>query len=308
MLNIYRSNEFGDLVERTDFEKGCWVHLTEPTQAEIQHVCDAFAIDQEFFRDALDEGERARIEKDKDCTMLIVEIPVLSPDDKIRTIPLGIAIQNDCFITICLTNTPILEDFVSGRVKHFHTFMKTRFVLQILYRIAFYYLLYLKQINQRREKMEKALHKSVRNKELFSLLEIEKSLVYFTTALTKNNILLEKLFNGSYLKIYEEDKELLEDVMIETRQAIAMTEVYSSIMSSMMNAFASVISNNVNHVVKILTAITIVLALPTMIASIYGMNVELPLQHDNHAFFIIMLLSLVSALVTSLIFWKKKYF
>ncbi|MEJ8546028.1 magnesium transporter CorA family protein [Brevibacillus borstelensis] len=310
MLTIFRSTEFGKLVPLNEFEKGCWVKLNQPTQEELQRVETALGVREDFLRDALDEEERARVEKEEDSTMLIVEIPRMSADrqEKISTVPLGIFINDNCFVTVCMEETPILTDFCAGKVKHFHTHMKTRFLLQILHRIADYYLYYLKRINHKRERLENELHQSVRNKELLAMLELEKSLVYFTTSLTKNNILLKKLINGNALRMYEEDQELLEDVIIETKQAIAMTEVYSSIMSSMMSAFGSVVSNNVNHVVKLLTSITIVLALPTMISSIYGMNVELPLQEHPNAFSLIMVMSAVSALVTSLIFWKKRFF
>jgi magnesium transporter len=186
--------------------------------------------------------------------------------------------------------------------------MKTRFVLQLLSLISTYYLSYLKKINRKTNQIEKELRQSLQNQELFSLLNLEKSLVYFTTSLKTNNIVTEKLLKSQYLKMYEDDQHLLEDVIIENKQAIEMAEIYSSILSGLMDAFASVISNNLNHVMKILTSITIVLSFPTMIASIYGMNVPLPYQNHPHSFTVLMILSLALSSITAIIFWKKRFF
>lgn len=166
----------------------------------------------------------------------------------------------------------------------------------------------MKQINKKTDEIERGLHQSMKNKELYGLLALEKSLVYFTTSLKSNKIVLEKLLRLSHLKMYDEDKELLEDVIIETQQAIEMAEVYSSILSGMMDAFASVISNNLNMVMKFLTSITIILALPTMVSSFFGMNVDLPFQHQRHAFTFIILIVVFLSSLTTFVFWKKKFF
>jgi magnesium transporter len=170
------------------------------------------------------------------------------------------------------------------------------------------YLKYLKQISKLSDAIEKELHESMKNKELFSLLNLEKSLVYFTTSLKSNNYVLQKILRGNYLKMYEDDQELLEDVMIEHQQAIEMADTYTNILSSMMDAFASVISNNVNNVMKLLTSITIIMAIPTMVASFYGMNVAIPFQNYQHSFLIAIILSFVLSSVTAVVFWKKKFF
>jgi magnesium transporter len=311
MLKIYHSDLNGRLKEVDDFVKGAWVHLTAPSEEEIQKVVQALEIPVDFIRDPLDEEERSRIDKEGDNILIVVDIPVLvkdgSNEEKYITIPLGMIITNHIFVTVCLKESPIVNQFAQNKVKNFYTFMKTRFVLQLLYTISAYYLTYLKQINRKTTEIENKLHESMQNQELFSLLSLEKSLVYFTTSLKTNNIVTEKLLKNQYLKMYEEDEHLLEDVIIENKQAIEMTEIYSTILSGMMDAFASVISNNVNHVMKVLTSFTIVLTFPTMIASLYGMNVPLPYQHYPHAFTVIILLSILLSSITAMIFWKKKY-
>lgn len=239
-------------------------------------------------------------------------MPILIQDETnppiFDTIPLGIIITNECFVTVCLKENPIFTHFTQNKVRGFLTGKKTRFALQILYLISTYYLKYLKQINKMTALIEKELHQSMKNKELFSLLNLEKSLVYFTTSLKSNHIVLQKILKGYYLKMFDEDQELLEDVIVENQQAISMAETYSTILSGMMDAFASVISNNLTIVMKFLTSITIILSLPTMVASFYGMNVPIPFQEYPHSFFIAIIISACLSSVTALIFWKRKYF
>lgn len=312
MLNIYISNIHGELKEIEDIQNGCWINLVAPTENEIKFVSNKLQIPIDFIRDALDDEERSRIEKEDNHVLIIVDIPIISTDDVgatiYDTIPIGMIITESCFITVCLQENPIFEQFARNKVKGFYTYMKTRFAFQLLYLISTYYLRYLKQINRKTSEIEKELHQSMKNKELFSLLSLEKSLVYFTTSLKANNIVMERLLRLNYLKMYEEDQDLLQDVIIENKQAIEMTEVYSSILSGMMDAFASVISNNVNIVMKFLTAITIVISIPTLIASIYGMNVHLPLQDHPYAFFVPISISLFLSSLIAVIFWKKRYF
>lgn len=178
----------------------------------------------------------------------------------------------------------------------------------MLYLMATSFLRYLKQISKMTDTIEKELHQSMKNKELFSLLNLEKSLVYFTTSLKSNNIVMQKMLKSHYLKMYDDDQELLEDVIIENQQAIEMAETHSSILSGMMDAFASVISNNVNIVMKFLTSITIIMALPTMVASFYGMNVPIPFQQNPYSFLIAICISFVLSSITAFIFWKKRFF
>ncbi|MBD3107762.1 magnesium transporter CorA family protein [Bacillus sp. AGMB 02131] len=217
-------------------------------------------------------------------------------------------INEEAFITVSLKETSILEDFKNNKVKGFFTYKKTRFALQILFVISTYYLRYLKQINRKTNEVERELHQSMKNQELYAFLALEKSLVYFMTSLKANKVVLNKMLRLNLLKMYEEDKDLLEDVIIENQQAIEMAETYSSILSGMMDAFASVISNNLNIVMKFLTSFTIILSLPTMVASIYGMNVGLPFQDKPYAFLLIISIAVLLSTITTIIFWKKKFF
>lgn len=312
MLKIYISNEHGILEETTEIKNGCWIKLITPTEQEISNVVNKLQIPLEFLKDPLDEEERSRIEKDGDNILIIVNIPVVSIDENeipiYDTIPLGMIIANNCFVTVCLKDNPIFHTFSESKVKNFFTYKRTRFSFQMLYSIATSYLKYLKQISKKTDAIEKELHQSMKNKELFSLLNLEKSLVYFTTSLKSNNIVMQKMLKSNYLRMYEDDQDLLEDVIIENQQAIEMAETHTSILSGMMDAFASVISNNVNIVMKFLTSITIILSLPTMVASFYGMNVPIPFQEHQYSFVVAIIISFILSSITAFIFWKKKFF
>jgi magnesium transporter len=312
MLEIFKSNEERVLEKIDKIAKGCWVNMYSPTQEEINKVANDARIDVDLIKDALDDEERPRIERDNGQVYIIVDFPYMTHDESgfpiYETIPIGIVLADDCIITVSLKDSPIMEEFRKNRIKEFFTFKKTRFALQILFVISSYYLRYLKQINKKTNEIERELHQSMKNKELYTFLALEKSLVYFTTSLKSNKVVLDKILRFNYLKMYEEDKDLLEDVIIENTQAIEMAETYSSILSGMMDAFASIISNNLNIVMKFLTSITIILSFPTMVFSLYGMNVNIPFQHSPHAFTIAMILSVLLSSVTALIFWKRKYF
>ncbi|MDM5330511.1 magnesium transporter CorA family protein [Neobacillus sp. CF12] len=312
MLEIYKSTETKVLEQVDNISKGCWVNMYAPTEEEINKVASEANIYVDFIRDALDDEERPRIEREDGQVYIIVDYPYITHDDAgfpiYETIPIGIVLTDECIITVSLKDTPILEVFKNNKIKEFFTFKKNRFALQILAIITSYYLRYLKQINKRTNEIERELHQSMKNKELYAFLALEKSLVYFTTSLKSNKVVLDKILRFSYIKMYEEDKDLLEDVMIEKIQAIEMAETYSSILSGMMDAFASIISNNVNIVMKFLTSFTIILSFPTIVFSFYGMNVDLPFQNSPHAFWISITVACVLSTLTALIFWKKKYF
>ncbi|MEH6904139.1 magnesium transporter CorA family protein [Neobacillus drentensis] len=312
MLEIFKSTETKVLEQVDVISKGCWVNMYAPTQEEINKVSMDAQIDVDIIKDALDDEERPRIERDDGRVYIIVDFPYIVHDENgfagYETIPIGIILTDECIITVSLKDTPILEEFRKNRVKEFFTFKKTRFALQILFVISSYYLRYLKQINKKTNEIERVVHQSLKNKELFAFLSLEKSLVYFTTSLKSNKVVLDKILRFNYLKMYEEDKDLLEDVIIEKTQAIEMAETYRSILSGMMNAFASIISNNLNIVMKFLTSITIILSFPTMVASFYGMNVDIPFQHATHSYAIPLVISAFLTSLTAFIFWKKKYF
>ncbi|MEH7455128.1 magnesium transporter CorA family protein [Gottfriedia acidiceleris] len=313
MLNFYLSDAQGKLNQVDVIEKGCWINAINPTEQEIQYLVQKLDLDLDFIKDPLDDEERSRIEVEGEHTLIIVDIPIVAHDDNghtiFDTIPIGMIISSSTFVTICLSENPIFERFIYQKVKGFFTFKKTRFALQLLHTTSSYYLRYLKQINRKTNEIETELHQSTRNQELFTMLNLEKSLVYFTTSLKSNKIVMQKILKGNILKMYEDDEDLLEDVIIENKQAIEMAEVYSNILSGMMNTFASVISNNLNIVMKFLTSITIILSIPTMVSSFYGMNVEhIPLANIPHAFPIVIGISAILSTTIALIFWKKRYF
>lgn len=311
MLEIYKTTIDGQLINIADFQQGCWINLVSPSDEEINRVLRVYNISPDFLKDPLDDDERSRIEVDDNQTLIIVDIPIVEEDTQTcsyETIPLGMVITDDVFITVCLKDNPIINDFKHHRVKGFYTFKKTRFVLQILFKTATFYLRYLRQINKMSDEVERHLHKSLKNEELFALLNLEKSLVYFTTSLRANEIVMEKLLRSKTLKMYPEDEDILEDVIIENKQAIEMTHIYSNILSGMMDAFASVISNNLNMVMKSLTVITIAIAIPTMVSSFFGMNITNHFENSQWGFPIIVSSSILLSAISIFVMFKRKQF
>ena len=290
-------------------EKDCWVAVEAPTAQEIDFLVEKIGVDAGFIKSALDEEETSRVEKEENQTLIIVDMPVADkqPDENSAlyyTMPIGFVIMQQCVITISLRECSILADMASGAVKHINTAYKTNFLLTVLLRIAMRYVQYLRQIDKIAYMTEKQLHQSMRNKELIQLLSLEKSLVYFSTALKSTEVTLEKIFRGRIIKLYEEDEELLEDALIEIKQAIETCNIYSGILSGTMDAFASIISNNLNIVMKVLTSITIVMAIPNMVFGFYGMNVDLPLPYTWAP----MVITLIICALTAFILHKKGYF
>ena len=313
MVKIFKTTESG-VLQIENSESGCWVAMTNPTAEELHEVATRYDVDATDMRAPLDEEERSRIDVEDNYTLILVDIPTIeerNEKDWYGTIPLSIVLCNDTIITVCLEDTPVLTAFMDGRVRNFYTHMKTRFIFQILYRNATLYLNYLRIIDRRSDSIEQKLHEATRNKELIELLELEKSLVFFTTSLKANEIVLEKLLKFSAIKKYPEDEDLIEDVIVENKQAIEMANIYSGILNGTMDTFASVISNNQNSVMKFLTTITIVLSIPTMIASFYGMNVKsfsMPFADSEWGFPIVIGISLIISLIIAFIFRKKDLF
>ena len=313
MIRIFKTED-GIMHEKDELQPGSWIAMTNPTASEIIDIADMYQIDPDHIKAPLDEEERSRIEVEEDYTLILVDIPSIeerSGKDWFVTIPMGIITTNEVLITVCLEETPVLTSFMDGRVRDFHTFMKTRFILQILYKNATQYLQYLRIIDKKSEVIERKLHQSQKNSELIELLELEKSLVYFTTSLRSNEVVLEKLLRTEKVKKYPEDTDLLEDVIIENKQAIEMCTIYRDILSGTMDAFASVISNNLNIVMKFLATVTIVMSIPTMVASFYGMNVNshgMPFADSPYGFGIVLVLALLLSLIVAFIFNKKDLF
>lgn len=276
MLSYYKTVD-GRMTALQASEPGCWIHCVAPTDEEISRLIHEFQIEPDFFRSALDEEESSHIDKEDDSTLIILDIPVVEKNGKhvmYTTMPMGFIMTEKNVITVCLRENPVLAEFEEGVVKGVQTNLKTRFILHIMLRIASRYLQYLKQIDRMSGQVEKLLRKSMKNAELIQLLDIEKSLVYFSSSLKANEITTEKIMRGRAVKLYEEDQELLEDVLIEIKQAIEMSNIHLNILSGTMDAFASVISNNLNIVMKVLASITLLISIPTVVSSFYGMNVE----------------------------------
>ncbi len=311
MIEIYKTME-GSLQRMTQISEGSWIAMTNPSATELLEIAEATGIEIDHLRAPLDEEERARIEVEDNYNLILVDIPALekrNDKDRYVTIPLGIIVAKEYLITVCLEETPVLKCFADGRVRDFYTFKKTRFILQILYRNASTFLQNLRSIDRKSEDIERKLHIATQNSELIELLELQKSLVYFTTSLRSNEVVFEKMLKLDTIKHYPEDEDLLEDLIIENKQAIEMANIYNGILTGIMGTFASIISNNQNIVMKFLAAITIVLSIPTMIASFYGMNFKvIPGANNPIGFYISVSTALIIASIIVLIFRKKKVF
>lgn len=306
-VHVYKTQD-GRLAQTDCLSDGTWVNLVNPSEHELARVGELMGVELDLLKAALDEEERPRIEVEGGATLILVDLPAPASEgglDLYTTIPLGIVLTDRCIATVCLRSDTLLEDFVAGRVKHFATQLRTRFVLQILYRSASRYLQYLRSIDRSSHRIEQELHGSLKNKELIQLLKLEKSLVYFSTSLKSNEIVLDKLVRLETIRRHEEDKELLEDVIVENRQALEMAHIYSNILGSTMDAFASVISNNLNIVMKVLTSVTVVMAIPTMISSLFGMNVPQPLG-GQFAFAWVLVIAAALCVGAVVVLWRNK--
>lgn len=311
MLNFYKTIN-NSIVEVDEIESGVWVSAIAPTESEISKLENELGLDRDFIRSALDEEETSRIEDEENQTLIVLDYPVMEKsndaDETISyytTMPMGIILTNSNVITVCLKENQIITDFATGVVKNVQTNYKTRFVFCMLLRIAGKYLQYLKQIDKIISYVESQLNKSMQNKGLIEFLGLKKSLVYFSTSLKSTETVLEKLLRGRIIKLYEEDQDLLEDVLIEVKQAIEMSNIYSNILSSTMDAFSNVINNNLNVAMKVLTVITIVMEIPNMIFSFYGMNtVDLPFPYT----WLSLGLSVVLAAAAGIILIKSKLY
>ena len=312
MVKIYNTDmQTNALKEVKEYTKGCWINMVNPSEKEINEVCKNVNIQEQFIRYSLDFEEKARIdqEEDDDTILFIVDVPIIEKNDGAETystMPLGmIFVRDDYFITVSLRRNRVIEDFEKQKIKNFHTFKKSRFLFQILFCNSSYYLTYLKQINKETEIAEYILKNSMRNKELLKMLSLEKSLVYFATSLKSNELVMEKTLRGKIIKLYDEDEDILEDAITENKQAIEMAQIYNNILNGTMDAYASIISNNLNGVMKTLTSITIILAVPTMISSFWGMNVNLPFQNHPHGFLIMITFSVITTIIATLVLGKK---
>lgn len=318
MIQVFQSNiqlgaldtiDFESMVSHADLNNK-WISLINPTDKEINAVCKITGVHEDILKAPLDEEERSRIEHEDGYSLILFDIPYIEEEEggyySYTTLPIGFVIGDNFIVTVSLKSSAVIEDFINGRIKTFTTNKKSRFLFQALYNTALKYLAYLKQIDKASGRIQNELHKSTRNKELIQLLDLENSLVYFSTSLKGNDMVISKLIATKMIKKYEEDDELLEDVAVENKQAIEMTSIYRDILSGTMDAYASVISNNLNNVMKVLTSVTLLISIPTLIASLFGMNTGVPGQGSIIAFWVIVGVSFVISGVVGYILKKKK--
>lgn len=309
MIKIYNTNlKTNKLEETKEIQKGVWINLTNPSDNEVKKICEQINLEEDFIKYPLDIEEQARIDIEDEAILFVIDVPIIEDiknDKTYTTMPLGIIIvRDDYVITVSLRRNKVIDAFEKNRIKSFCTYKKTRFLLQILYLNAACYLENLKRINKEQEATVSLLQESMKNKDLMQLLNLQNSLIYITTSLRSNEIVMEKTLRGKILKMYDEDEDILEDAIIENRQAIEMSKTYSDILTSTMEAYSSIISNNLNGVMKFLTSLTILISVPTLIASIWGMNVELPFESNPYGFFILLGISMVVAIVAFV--WLKR--
>ncbi len=295
MLRIYKNDGLNYCeLEIDNLVRNTWINLVSPTADELLLVAEKTKAPIDFLKAALDEEERPRIEIEDDFALILINIPVMISETSYDTLPLGIIITPQNIISVCLENNPVILEFNEYNRRFFNTAKRTRLLFQILYKSATYYLRYLRQISRLSEQIEVHLRRTMKNKELFELMDLQQGLTYFTSSLRANGIVMDRLLrirsnhqSNHLIQIYEEDEDLLEDVIIENNQAVQMVEMYSRILSGMAETFASIISNNLNMVMKFLTSMTIILAIPTMIASFWGMNVFVPFRDNRYGFLVV---------------------
>lgn len=307
MISYYKTVQ-NHLVECSTPEPGSWVSVVDPTAHERKMLIEEFGLDSDFIKSALDEEESSRVEREDTQTLIIIDTAVseIEKNDTLvfYTMPMSIIIKDQLVFTISLRNNKVIEDLIDGRLRNIQTSFRTQFVLRLIMQLTSTYLVYLKQIDKASNTLERELRKAVKNKQLLQMMELEKSLVYFSTSLKSNDATMNKILRGKLMKLYEDDQDLLEDVLIELKQAEEMASIYSSILANMVDACSSVISNNVNIVMWQLTIVTIILAIPTMVFSFYGMN-TLDLPFAEHTWFPTVV-SIVATLLTALILLKYK--
>lgn len=313
MLKIYNTDiKTGSFDLLKKIRKGCWIDVVNPTLEDIEFLTHSFHMDASFIGYILDDEELPRIDydEDEDIRMIIVDVPIWEKRRKsanVATMPLAILIIKDAYIvTVSLQTCEILEDFKQGKVKDFYTYKRTRFTIQMLYKTSTLYLRHLRVLSKEIETAEGRMLQATSNDDLVNLLNIEKSFVYITTSLKSNEMVLERFLKGNFVTFYEEDDELLEDAIIENKQCIEMADLYREILKSTTDSYATIISNNLNSIMKFLAGVTIVLSIPTMVSSFIGMNVPLgPLTNYEGSFFLLLLISVCLSLIVAFILKKK---
>lgn len=308
MLRFYKTDpETKKLAQLEQAEVDCWIDLIAPTDEEIAKVTEITHVDADLLTKMRDDDELPRVETSKGATLIVIDVPAVDDDSDYITYPVGIIVtDNNYVITISPRKTQILRDFRKDQVRDFRTAKKTRFIIQIMTAAAAKYLRVLDNIYHKIEVRENTLQKATKNEDLVDLLMTEKTLVYFTTSLKENNLVLERINKGIVLPLYEGDLDMLEDAIIENGQAIDMAGIYREIIQSMTETYATIVSNNQNNIMKFLAGVTIVLSVPTMISSFLGMNVQFgTIGTDPAAAWIILGASFAVSIITAIILKKK---
>lgn len=307
MIKISRKTIYEDkLVELETPKPGSWIHVVNPDKIEREKLLSIAKVPLDFIKDAVDINERPRIERTNDGIYIIIRVPYRDEQRGLITIPLGIIIGAETIITILSRDLDLFNDFPGGKVQNFYTSKKTRFLFQVFSKVTHLYMSHMTGIQKQIEASESRFS-NLSNKEIIDVAELEKSLIYFSSAVSENGNVLERLLQGKVLRLYKEDEDILSDIIIDNKQTIEMTAISSQILRSMREAYSSILSNNLNKVLKFLTSVTIILMIPTIISSYYGMNVELPFQNTAHIFILLVIFTAVILLILSFLFYKKDW-
>jgi magnesium transporter len=308
MISIYRKTTSSDTIQFKELAtRGDWVYIVEPKQDEITLLTEKYEIPPHFITASLDENERPRIDKENGHTLFIIRIPVIGPIGY-EVIALGIIITKENIFTICAKENDVMADFSEGLIARFCTTKKLRFVLQIIKNANKYYDKYLHEIDKFIDVTEKQLLSSYKNEEVVKFLRMQKTAVYFNTAVVTNDKMMNKMITMKDFVMYDEDKDLLEDLIVETQELVETVNIYNNLLSSTMDAYTSIISNNLNDVMKFLTILTVFLSIPTIVGSLYGMNILLPFQEAPWAFWFVLGIAGALGLFLASLFYKRKYF
>ena len=311
MIKMYNTNMTTNITtEVNEYKRGNWINMINPTESEIFEVCRNLNIEQEFIKYSLDYEEKARIdlEEDDGTILFIIDVPIIERVNDVEiytTMPVGVIfVRDEYVITVSLKENDIIKKMERIVGKKVITYKKSQFLFQLFYENSSAFLNLLKEINKKTEHIERTLKKDLKNEDLLKMLNLEKALVYITTSLKSDEVVMEKTLRGKIIKLYEEDEDLLEDAIVENKQAIEMSKIYSDILNETMDMYASIISNNINDIMKFLTSITIILAIPTLVASLWGMNVPVPFQNYQYGFPVLLAVSFVVTLTVMI--WLKK--
>lgn len=313
MIRYYNKQD-GQVIEVDSPQKACWINISSPfDKAELLKLSESQEIPLDYLTDSLDIDERSRYEVEDNVKLIVLNTPLLNHDEDgykpiYITAPIGIILTPDHILTISLLDNPILNSFLDNKIKNFNPNDERMFVLQIFEQNVYSFLDCLKKLNLRRDIIEQELYNSSRNSELRQLHRIEKSLVYFVTSLSSNELLKLKIKRSDFLdiKTFENHTDLFEDIIVDNSQALEMANVHTNILSSTTEVFASVVSNNLNEFIQRLTLITIILMVPTLVASFYGMNVNLPFMESDYAFYFIIFFSVILIVLLVWFFRRKK--